>query len=207
MKGHILEIFLSCSKPSVVNVIGWFWVSGVSGYNTTISSGVFSQPGDAVEICRSDPETDDGLQGGTDAHSVSSVHCRPLSFTDLFLVVLSAGFLWADPSGPDQDLWWKRAGGETICFSNFIHLSSQNPDWPVCVPQLLMCGLGDVDVNDWRENTKYKNGYNPNHPAIIWFWKVRFDSWLNQIISIFVVLHLFNVELKDTLGNFWPSSG
>ncbi|XP_051511958.1 E3 ubiquitin-protein ligase NEDD4-like isoform X2 [Myxocyprinus asiaticus] len=37
--------------------------------------------------------------------------------------------------------------------------------------ELLMCGLGDVDVNDWRENTKYKNGYTPNHPAIIWFWK------------------------------------
>ncbi|XP_073671886.1 E3 ubiquitin-protein ligase NEDD4 isoform X2 [Paramisgurnus dabryanus] len=37
--------------------------------------------------------------------------------------------------------------------------------------ELLMCGLGDVDVNDWRENTKYKNGYNPNHPAIVWFWK------------------------------------
>ncbi|ROJ29158.1 E3 ubiquitin-protein ligase NEDD4 [Anabarilius grahami] len=37
--------------------------------------------------------------------------------------------------------------------------------------ELLMCGLGDVDVNDWRENTKYKNSYNANHPAIIWFWK------------------------------------
>ncbi|XP_052008001.1 E3 ubiquitin-protein ligase NEDD4-like isoform X2 [Xyrauchen texanus] len=37
--------------------------------------------------------------------------------------------------------------------------------------ELLMCGLGDVDVNDWRENTKYKTGYNPNHPVIIWFWK------------------------------------
>ncbi|XP_048118741.1 E3 ubiquitin-protein ligase NEDD4a isoform X3 [Alosa alosa] len=37
--------------------------------------------------------------------------------------------------------------------------------------ELLMCGLGDVDVNDWRENTKYKNGYNPNHPVILWFWK------------------------------------
>ncbi|XP_041917276.1 E3 ubiquitin-protein ligase NEDD4a isoform X3 [Alosa sapidissima] len=37
--------------------------------------------------------------------------------------------------------------------------------------ELLMCGLGDVDVNDWRENTKYKNGYSPNHPVILWFWK------------------------------------
>uniref|UniRef100_A0A8C6LJS4 E3 ubiquitin-protein ligase n=1 Tax=Nothobranchius furzeri TaxID=105023 RepID=A0A8C6LJS4_NOTFU len=25
--------------------------------------------------------------------------------------------------------------------------------------ELLMCGLGDVDVKDWRQNTKYKNGY------------------------------------------------
>ena len=39
--------------------------------------------------------------------------------------------------------------------------------------QLLMCGLGDVDVNDWRENTKYKNGYSINQPVIQWFWKVR----------------------------------
>uniref|UniRef100_A0A672IP91 E3 ubiquitin-protein ligase n=1 Tax=Salarias fasciatus TaxID=181472 RepID=A0A672IP91_SALFA len=37
--------------------------------------------------------------------------------------------------------------------------------------ELLMCGLGDVDVNDWRANTKYKNGYNSNHVVIQWFWK------------------------------------
>lgn len=37
--------------------------------------------------------------------------------------------------------------------------------------ELLMCGLGDVDVNDWRENTKYKNNYCANHVVIQWFWK------------------------------------
>uniref|UniRef100_A0A8C9VD56 E3 ubiquitin-protein ligase n=1 Tax=Scleropages formosus TaxID=113540 RepID=A0A8C9VD56_SCLFO len=37
--------------------------------------------------------------------------------------------------------------------------------------ELLMCGLGDVDVNDWRENTKYKSGYCANSPVIQWFWK------------------------------------
>ncbi|XP_051235024.1 E3 ubiquitin-protein ligase NEDD4-like isoform X1 [Dicentrarchus labrax] len=37
--------------------------------------------------------------------------------------------------------------------------------------ELLMCGLGDVDVNDWRENTKYKNSYCSNHVVIQWFWK------------------------------------
>ncbi|KAL1781926.1 E3 ubiquitin-protein ligase NEDD4 isoform X1 [Sigmodon hispidus] len=37
--------------------------------------------------------------------------------------------------------------------------------------ELLMCGLGDVDVSDWREHTKYKNGYSLNHQVIQWFWK------------------------------------
>ncbi|KAF6722594.1 E3 ubiquitin-protein ligase NEDD4 [Oryzias melastigma] len=37
--------------------------------------------------------------------------------------------------------------------------------------ELLMCGLGDVDVNDWRQNTKYKNGYCAEHKVITWFWK------------------------------------
>ncbi|XP_071989696.1 E3 ubiquitin-protein ligase NEDD4-like isoform X16 [Engystomops pustulosus] len=37
--------------------------------------------------------------------------------------------------------------------------------------ELLMCGLGDVDVNDWRQHTLYKNGYCANHPVIQWYWK------------------------------------
>ncbi|XP_023579787.1 E3 ubiquitin-protein ligase NEDD4 isoform X3 [Octodon degus] len=37
--------------------------------------------------------------------------------------------------------------------------------------ELLMCGLGDVDVIDWREHTKYKNGYSASHPVVQWFWK------------------------------------
>uniref|UniRef100_UPI00358E47DC E3 ubiquitin-protein ligase NEDD4-like n=1 Tax=Myxine glutinosa TaxID=7769 RepID=UPI00358E47DC len=37
--------------------------------------------------------------------------------------------------------------------------------------ELLMCGLGDVDVNDWKKHTIYKNEYCLNHPVIQWFWK------------------------------------
>ncbi|XP_047219264.1 E3 ubiquitin-protein ligase NEDD4a isoform X2 [Girardinichthys multiradiatus] len=37
--------------------------------------------------------------------------------------------------------------------------------------ELLMCGLGDVDVNDWRQNTNYKGGYSGDHVVIQWFWK------------------------------------
>ena len=41
-----------------------------------------------------------------------------------------------------------------------------------CV-QLLLAGLQDIDVKDWQTNTIYKNEYNPNHPVIVNFWKVR----------------------------------
>lgn len=44
-----------------------------------------------------------------------------------------------------------------------------------------MCGLGDVDVNDWREHTKYKNGYNVNHPVIQWFWKVIESFYFHKL--------------------------
>ena len=45
-----------------------------------------------------------------------------------------------------------------------------------------MCGLGDVDVNDWRQHTIYKNGYCPNHPVIQWFWKVRQGLWTHTLL-------------------------
>lgn len=38
--------------------------------------------------------------------------------------------------------------------------------------ELLMCGLGEVDVNDWRKNTNYKGDYHANDKVIQWFWKV-----------------------------------
>jgi len=37
--------------------------------------------------------------------------------------------------------------------------------------ELLMCGLGEVDVNDWRKNTNYKGDYHANDKVILWFWK------------------------------------
>ncbi|XP_045216399.2 E3 ubiquitin-protein ligase NEDD4-like isoform X2 [Mercenaria mercenaria] len=41
--------------------------------------------------------------------------------------------------------------------------------------ELLMCGLQDIDVNDWKNNTAYKGEYNPNHPVIIHFWKAIYS--------------------------------
>ncbi|XP_052098137.1 E3 ubiquitin-protein ligase NEDD4-like isoform X1 [Mytilus californianus] len=41
--------------------------------------------------------------------------------------------------------------------------------------ELLMCGLQDIDVNDWKSNTAYKGEYNPNHPVILHFWKAIYS--------------------------------
>ena len=41
--------------------------------------------------------------------------------------------------------------------------------------ELLMCGIGTIDVRDWKENTSYKGDYNANHIVIQWFWRVRFS--------------------------------
>jgi E3 ubiquitin-protein ligase NEDD4-like len=37
--------------------------------------------------------------------------------------------------------------------------------------ELLISGLGEINVNDWRTYTMYKSGYTPDNPVIQWFWK------------------------------------
>jgi hypothetical protein len=38
--------------------------------------------------------------------------------------------------------------------------------------QLLIGGISEIDVDDWRRNTVYRN-YNEHDQVIVWFWKVR----------------------------------
>lgn len=38
--------------------------------------------------------------------------------------------------------------------------------------ELLMCGIQNIDVKDWKNNTVYKGDYHPNHIVIQWFWRV-----------------------------------
>ncbi len=38
--------------------------------------------------------------------------------------------------------------------------------------ELLMCGIGSIDVRDWKQNTVYKGDYHPNHIVVQWFWRV-----------------------------------
>ncbi|XP_014289264.1 E3 ubiquitin-protein ligase Nedd-4 isoform X1 [Halyomorpha halys] len=38
--------------------------------------------------------------------------------------------------------------------------------------ELLMCGIQNIDVKDWKSNTVYKGDYHANHITIQWFWRV-----------------------------------
>ncbi|XP_063703230.1 E3 ubiquitin-protein ligase Nedd-4 isoform X9 [Culicoides brevitarsis] len=37
--------------------------------------------------------------------------------------------------------------------------------------ELLMCGIQNIDVKDWKRNTLYKGDYYANHVIIQWFWR------------------------------------
>ncbi|XP_065219668.1 E3 ubiquitin-protein ligase NEDD4 isoform X1 [Planococcus citri] len=38
--------------------------------------------------------------------------------------------------------------------------------------ELLMCGIQNIDVKDWKQNTSYKGDYNVNSKTIQWFWRI-----------------------------------
>lgn len=38
--------------------------------------------------------------------------------------------------------------------------------------ELLMCGIQNIDVKDWKKNTLYKGDYYANHIIVQWFWRV-----------------------------------
>lgn len=48
--------------------------------------------------------------------------------------------------------------------------------------ELLMCGIQNIDVKDWKNNTVYKGDYHPNHITIQWFWRVVL-SFSNEMRS------------------------
>ncbi|PNF38568.1 hypothetical protein B7P43_G04044, partial [Cryptotermes secundus] len=38
--------------------------------------------------------------------------------------------------------------------------------------ELLMCGIQNIDVNDWKKNMMFKGTYDPYHITVQWFWAV-----------------------------------
>lgn len=51
---------------------------------------------------------------------------------------------------------------------------AQGPDsvlLTVPCPQLMLCGMQEIDMNDWQKNTIYRH-YTKNSKQIQWFWQV-----------------------------------
>lgn len=46
--------------------------------------------------------------------------------------------------------------------------------------ELLLSGLGDVNIKDWQMNTVFKGEYNPHHRVIQWFWMAMY-SFPNEL--------------------------
>ena len=45
-------------------------------------------------------------------------------------------------------------------------------EWPIPFPlQLMLCGMQEIDMNDWQKNTIYRH-YTKNSKQIQWFWQV-----------------------------------
>ena len=53
--------------------------------------------------------------------------------------------------------------------------------------ELLLGGVGTIDVKDWKENTGYKGGYREQHAVVQWFWKLVLE---------------FNNEMRSRLLQF-----
>ncbi|XP_015784242.1 E3 ubiquitin-protein ligase NEDD4-like isoform X3 [Tetranychus urticae] len=54
--------------------------------------------------------------------------------------------------------------------------------------ELLLCGIGEIDVNDWRKHTVYKGGFHATHIVIQYFWRVvlSFSSEMRSRLLQFV---------------------
>jgi hypothetical protein len=56
--------------------------------------------------------------------------------------------------------------------------------------ELMLCGMQEIDVDDWQRNTLYRH-YNKNSKQVIWFWQVSTPSFLNSQTDVDLSLACF----------------
>ncbi|XP_074603844.1 E3 ubiquitin-protein ligase Nedd4 isoform X2 [Brevipalpus obovatus] len=66
--------------------------------------------------------------------------------------------------GPQMNSFLK--GFDEVVSLNLLKIFDENE------LELLMCGIGQIDVKDWKSHTVYKGGYHGNHIVIQYFWRV-----------------------------------
>ncbi|THD19620.1 Neural cell expressed developmentally down-regulated 4 [Fasciola hepatica] len=73
--------------------------------------------------------------------------------------------------------------------------------------ELLICGLQDISVSDWKAHTLYKGEYHANHPVIVNFWKAVY-TFTNELRSR--LLQFVTGTSRVPMNGFaelWGSSG
>ncbi|KAA3679272.1 E3 ubiquitin-protein ligase NEDD4-like, partial [Paragonimus westermani] len=73
--------------------------------------------------------------------------------------------------------------------------------------ELLICGLQDISVSDWKAHTQYKGEYHPNHPVIVNYWKAVY-TFTNELRSR--LLQFVTGTSRVPMNGFaelWGSSG
>lgn len=56
-------------------------------------------------------------------------------------------------------------------FQNTIIICNKYLSFYLCLcPQLIVCGLGKIDITDWKSNTRLKH-CTPDSNIVKWFWK------------------------------------
>lgn len=72
-----------------------------------------------------------------------------------------------------------------------------------------MCVMSEIDVDDWRRNTAYRNGYSNNHKVIEWFWRAvtSFDHEKRARLLQFATgtSHVPAGGFSELYGNSGPS--
>jgi hypothetical protein len=38
--------------------------------------------------------------------------------------------------------------------------------------EMMICGRGIINIDDWKANTEYSGGYTPESQIVIWFWEI-----------------------------------
>jgi len=41
--------------------------------------------------------------------------------------------------------------------------------------ELVLCGLPEIDIEDWKNNCDYKAGYKNTDQIIRWYWEILAD--------------------------------
>lgn len=69
----------------------------------------------------------------------------------------------------------------------------------------MLCGMQVYDIEDWKQNTRFKGGYNKNSKQVLWFWRyvesLDYDKQARLLQFITGTCRIPVGGFKDLIGN------